>query len=165
MKEVLLANQVLKLMVGMLLKMFSFVIGKLYIVTVWCGLLNWFFVILRKILDWGALLAFPHKFWSYLFRYTFCGLAAMILIGEVKRLDLPSLIVRSHYLSWDYVWAFISSFLRWLFPCSNMVSLFPMVYLVRCFSSVLIVGTWSIIITLPINFTLALATVEYGYIV
>lgn len=109
------------------------------------------------------LLAFPHKFWSYLFRYTFCGLAAMILIGEVNRLDLPSLIVRSRYLSWDYVWAFINSFLRWLFSCFNMVSLFPMVYVVRCFTSVLIVGMWSIIITIPINFTLTFAIEEYGY--
>lgn len=32
-------------------------------------------------------------------RYTFCGLAAMILIGEANRLDLPRLIVRELFLS------------------------------------------------------------------
>jgi len=39
-------------------------------------------------------------FGNLFIRYTFCGLAAMILIGEASRLDLPRLIVRELFPSY-----------------------------------------------------------------
>lgn len=51
---------------------------------------------------WFLVLVFSVKSLSVLkillIRYTFCGLATMVLIGEVDRLDLTSLIVRLLFL-------------------------------------------------------------------
>jgi len=78
---------VLRLMVGM------------YHHTFQPSLLSFLFIPLQNYIIWNKKSTFPDDKLSYIFtiffiRYTFCGLAALILIGEANRLDLPRLLVR-----------------------------------------------------------------------
>lgn len=91
MKVELLANQVLKLMVGKshlgdMLMFFNLVLlfslHFSFNVNCHCSTITSQLMLLLK----------PFTYNSFS-RYTFCGLAAMILINEANRLDLPRLIV------------------------------------------------------------------------
>lgn len=103
MKVVLLGNLVPKLMVGMFHSAFSVSLFFISVVglancIVMCSFSFFVLVHVHTISLSACLSKAINGFDNLMLSYTFCGLATMILINEVNRLDLAALIVRQCFL-------------------------------------------------------------------